>query len=126
MAWRAVDRRVSLRMHGDLKAVPQSVVVGQGVVVEVKVENSSATEGRVRLDVELRSVGGRKPAYEVHFEPKEERVGPKKREYVRFIWRSELPAETPALTYRGALILRDAATGADLGKGVLDVYVRAS
>lgn len=126
MAWAGRGARVSLRMHGDLKAVPQSVVTGQGVVVEVKVENPGSAPARVRLDVELRAVGGRPPQGDVRFEPAADQVGPKKREHVRFIWRAGLPAGVTSLTYRGTLILRDSATGADLGKGVLDVYVRSA
>lgn len=117
---------MSLRLHGDLKAVPQSVVAGQGVVVEVKVENTAQTPGRVKLEVELRAVGGKKPDVDVHFDPAEQTVPPKKREWARFVWRSALPAGTTALTYRGTLTLRDADTGAQLAKGVLDVYVRAT
>jgi hypothetical protein len=116
---------MSLRLHGDLKAVPQSVVVGQGVVVEARVENKGASEGEARLDVELRAVGGKPPPLQMTFAPAAPAtVRPKKREDLRFIWRAELPEGVPALTFRGTIILRDAQTGQDLGRGTLDVYVR--
>lgn len=115
---------MSLRLHGDLKAVPQSVVVGQGVVVQARVENGGATEGKVRLDLELRPVGGKLPAVHPRFGPDALAIRPKKREDVRFVWRAELPADVPSLTYRGTLILRDAVEGKDLGRGMFDVYVR--
>ncbi len=103
------------------------MVAGQGVVVEVKVENKEATVGRVRLDVELRPIAGagRPPDVKILFEPAEQEVAGRKREPVRFVWRAALPAGIPALTYRGALVLRDTKDGKELGRGVLDVYVRS-
>ncbi len=119
---------MSLRTHGDIKATPTSLSVGEVVTVEVKVENTGATAARVRLDVELRSATGLgpAPAETLAFEALRVDVGARKRERVQFTWRAELPPDTPARTYRGALILRDEATGAEVARGALDVYVRAS
>jgi len=95
--------------------------VGDFVEFHAKVENTASLEESVSLWVEEG-----KDAHPFEFEPIAHGVPAKSRRALTWTWRAALPAEKPALTYRGKLVLRRTTDGALVGSAPLDLYVSRS
>lgn len=103
----------------------KSARVGEIVTVSAKVENTAQVEESVTLAVEdVREGALARPVdYAFSFDPPSIAIPPKSRRAVSFSWRAGVPADKPAFTFRGRLVLRRSTDGALVGAAPLDFYV---